>query len=109
MVVTDHDLPLLAAARDTMSDDFASVFEPHSRAGATKHIGPGIDRIGQQPVNRMVARRPPLHDPALGTIDGNRQRRAGSRSRPSCADRRALLSGATPLVNAAGKSTIRAR
>src|SRR5215831_111345 len=73
MVVTDHDLPLLAAARDTMSDDFASVFEPHSRAGATKHIGPGIDRIGQQPVNRMVARRPPLHDPALGTIDGNRQ------------------------------------
>jgi hypothetical protein len=73
MVAADHYLPLLASARSAVSDNFASAFEPNSRAGAAKHIGPGIDRIGQQPMNRMVARRPPLHDPALGTIDGNRQ------------------------------------
>src|SRR5438270_4518297 len=73
MVVADQHLPLLAPARDTVSDDFASVFEPGSRAGAPKDIGPSIDRIGQQPMNRMVARRAPLHGPAVGTIDGNRQ------------------------------------
>src|SRR5271165_7633944 len=65
--------PTPPATRDTVNDDFAPVFEPNSRAGAPKHIGPGVDRIGQQPVNRMVARRAPLHGPALGTIDGNRQ------------------------------------
>src|SRR5438309_1371075 len=73
MMVADQHLPLLAPARDTVSDDFASVFEPGSRAGAPKDIGPSIDRIGQQPMNRMVARRAPLHGPAVGTIDGNRQ------------------------------------
>ena len=80
MVVADQHLPLLLATRDTVNDDFTSVFEPDSRAGAPKHIGPGVDRIGQQPMNSMVARRAPLHGPALGTIDDNRQG-------PCCTDR----------------------
>src|SRR6266404_5159326 len=73
MVVADQHLPLLPLARDTVSDDFASAFEPSSRASPPKDIGPSIDRIGQQPVNRIVARRAPLHGPPLATIDGNRQ------------------------------------
>src|SRR5712672_1137267 len=73
MVLADQHLPLLPLARDTVSDDLASVFEPGSRAGASKDIGPSIDRIGQQPMNGIVARRAPLYGPPLATIDGNRQ------------------------------------
>src|SRR6266404_1970190 len=73
MVVADQHLPLLPLARDTVSDDFASAFEPGSRAGAPKDISPSIDRIGQQPMNRIVAWRVPLHGPPLATIDGSRQ------------------------------------
>ena len=73
MVLADQHLPLLPLARDTVSDDFASVFEPGSRAGASKDIGSSIDRIGQQPMNGIVARRAPLYGPPLATIDGNRQ------------------------------------
>src|SRR2546421_13109531 len=73
MVLADQHLPLLPLARDTVSDDLASVFEPGSRAGASKDIGSSIDRIGQQPMNGIVARRAPLHGPPLATIDGDRQ------------------------------------
>src|ERR1700738_3348367 len=73
MVVADQHLPLLPRARDTVSDDFASGFDPGSRAGAPKDIGPSIDRIGQQPMNRIVTWRAPLHAPPLATIDGDRQ------------------------------------
>src|ERR1700693_868185 len=73
MVVADQHLPLLPRARDTVSDDFASGFEPGSRAGAPKDIGPSIDRIGQRPMNRIVTWRAPLHAPPLATIDGDRQ------------------------------------
>ena len=80
MVVADQHPPLLQPTRDTMNNDFASTSEPNSRAGASKHIGSGVDRIGQQPMNRMVARRTPLHAltrvlarPALRTVDRDRQ------------------------------------
>src|SRR5437899_1514286 len=73
MVVADQHLPLLPSARDTVSDDFASAFEPSSRASAPKNIRPSIDRIRQQPMNRIVARGAPLHGPPLTTIDGDRQ------------------------------------
>src|SRR2546423_13687688 len=73
MVLADQHLPLLPLARDTVSDDLASVFEPGSRAGASKDIGSSIDRIGQQPMNGIVTRRAPLYGPPLATIDGNRQ------------------------------------
>src|SRR5437762_13612144 len=73
MVVADQHLPLLPSARDTVSDDFASAFEPSSRAGAPNNIRPSIDRIRQQPMNRIVARGAPLHGPPLATIAGDRQ------------------------------------
>src|SRR5258708_24261465 len=73
MVVADQPLPPLPSPRDTMSDDFASVVEPGTRAGAAKNIDACIYRIGQQPMNRVVARRAPLHGPPLATIDGNWQ------------------------------------
>src|SRR5207237_10743105 len=73
MVVADQHLPLLPLARDTVSDDFASALEPGSRAGASKDIGPSIDRIGQQPMNGIVARRAPLYGPPLAPMDANRQ------------------------------------
>src|SRR5205807_4971877 len=73
MAIADQHLPLLPSARDTVSDDFASAVEPSSRAGAPKNIRPSIDRIRQQPMNRIVARGAPLHGPPLTTIDGDRQ------------------------------------
>src|SRR5207302_4976162 len=73
MVIADQDRPLLPWAHDTVSDDFASAVEPGARAGAAKNVGAGIDRIGQQPMNGIVAWRAPLHGPPLATIDGDRQ------------------------------------
>ena len=73
MVIADQHPPLLPWAHDTVRDDFASAVEPGARAGAAKNVGAGIDRIGQQPMNGIVARRAPLHGPPLATMDGNRQ------------------------------------
>src|SRR5207237_8413336 len=72
MVIADQHPPFLPPARNTVSDDFASAVEPGARAGAAKNVGAGIDRIGQQPMNGIVAWRAPLHGPPLATMDSNR-------------------------------------
>ena len=73
MVIADQHLPFFLAARNAVNGNFASVFEPNARTSAPKHIGPGVDRVGQQPMNRVIACRAPLHDAPLGAIDANRK------------------------------------
>jgi hypothetical protein len=73
VVISDQHLPILSPTHHTVSDDFASAFKPNLRNRAPKDVSAGIDRIGHQPVDCIVARRAPLHGPPLRTIDGNRQ------------------------------------
>ncbi|EHH02136.1 hypothetical protein MEA186_35914 [Mesorhizobium amorphae CCNWGS0123] len=63
MVIADHNRPVLTPARDTVGDDFAAVFDARARGGAAKDIGTSIDRIGQQPMDGVVARYPSPHRP----------------------------------------------
>jgi hypothetical protein len=73
MVVPDQHFPVFPSPHHTMRDDFAAGFEPRPGIGAPIDISAGIDRIGQQTMNAMVTRRPPLHSVPLPTGDGNRQ------------------------------------
>jgi hypothetical protein len=73
VTVADQHLPFLPPARHTVSDDFATVLEPNAGDGTPKDIGSSIDRIGQQSMDCIVARRAPLQGPPLRTIDSNRQ------------------------------------
>ena len=73
MVIADHDRPLLAPAHDTVGDDFTAIFDARARGGASKDIGSSIDRIGQQPMDGMIAWRAPPHRTPLRTMHSGRQ------------------------------------
>lgn len=73
MVIADQNRPVLTSARDTVGDDFAAVFDARARGGAAKDIGTSIERTGQQPMDGVVARRPPPHRAPLRTMDSGRQ------------------------------------
>src|SRR5208337_2221620 len=55
VVVLDQDRPVLAPARDAVDNDFAAAFDAGAGKGPSEDIGPGINWIGQQPMDGMVA------------------------------------------------------
>jgi hypothetical protein len=55
MMVADKDLPLIPPPHHAAGDHLAPALEPYSGTGAAEDISAGIDRIGQQPMNRILA------------------------------------------------------
>jgi hypothetical protein len=72
VVVTNQHLPRLLRTAHAALDQLAIRLDASLRAGPTECIGAGVDRIGQQPVDRTVAGQPPFHYSALWTVNGHR-------------------------------------
>src|SRR5439155_25716359 len=73
MVVLNKHFPLVPPARHAAGDHLAPTLEPNPGAGAPENIGAGIDRIGQQPMDCIVARQAPMHDSYLRAVHDYRQ------------------------------------
>src|SRR6266403_2332732 len=72
VVVANQHLPRLLRPADITRDQLTARFDANLRAGPTEHIGASINRIGQQPMDRIIARQPPFHHSAPGTVNNHR-------------------------------------
>ncbi len=73
MMVADEHLPLVPSESQAAGDHLPAALKSDPGTGAPEDVRSSVDRVGQQPVNRIVARWPPLHDPSLRPIDDDRQ------------------------------------
>jgi hypothetical protein len=67
----DQHWPVLPLAPDAMDNLLAALSQLNPAGGSAEHIGPGVNGIGQQVMDRVVDRRLPNDVPALGTIIGS--------------------------------------
>ena len=68
MMVGDQDLPIATFSPKAANDALASVGNADPATGPAKHIGPGVNRIGQDMMDGIVNRE--LPDDAASIIDG---------------------------------------
>ena len=73
MVIAKQHLPCVLRPANAALDRLAARLYACLRACSAEYIGPGIDWIGQQPMDRIVARRPPFHHPPLRAVNGHRE------------------------------------
>ena len=71
MVITNQHLPCILRPANAAPDRLSASLDACLRASPAKYIGSGVDWIGQQPMNRIVARQPPFHYSPLSAVDGH--------------------------------------
>jgi len=72
VVIAKQHLPAIWRPANAALDCFAARLDACLRTRSAKCVSPGLDRIGQQPVNRIVARRSPFHYPTLRAVNSYR-------------------------------------
>jgi hypothetical protein len=72
VVIAKQHLPCVLRPANAALDRLAARLDACLRASSAKYIGPSVDRIGQQSVDRIVTRRPPFHHASLRTVNGHR-------------------------------------
>jgi hypothetical protein len=65
-MVREQDLPFGSFAPVAAHNALAAGLNPHPAAGAAEHIGAGVDRVGQNVVDRVVNRQLPYDAAAFG-------------------------------------------
>ena len=68
MVVADQNLPFRSLDVKSPRDALAAALDRHLAGRAAERVGAGVDRVGQDVMNRVVDRRLPLQAPSLRTV-----------------------------------------
>ena len=68
VVTTKQHPPFAPSTPDTSPDNLSAILDLRAGDGATEGIGSSINRIREEPMDRIVARQVPFDDTALGPI-----------------------------------------